>query len=397
MSIYLKSHYYTLPNKFLHITTDLPNLFPPKLAYSNVNVGATRLACAFNAVGFPDSLALVTDAGLTIGGVDAIQKLHVRCVSLGEQPRRIAHQVTTQTFVVLTQKEARTGRDAHFVKVRISHPPRSASLIAHTRLTLSFTYRKLLDARTFEVLDSFALGADENDGAVVSLSFAPDGQGGGSNNGSNKSQSLGHYYVVGTAFTVPEEVEPSRGRLLVFQVANHKLVLVSEKAVKGAVYALSALDGKVLAGINSKVQLFKWVMGGGEGEGGGTSGSIGGTQGTRGTARLPAPAELAGSLIGECSHHGHIVALYVAVKDNLIVVGDLMKSVSLLRYSSEERYACQAFPNYRRLVCLYKALTLFVRKTPKLHNGNRQGFQPELDDERGGFGPRRVFGRGELV
>ena len=41
-------------------------------------------------------------------------------------------------------------------------------------------------------------------------------------------------------------------------------------------------------------------------------------------------------LAKECSHHGHIVALYVAVRGEFIVVGDLMKSVSLLAYKPEE-------------------------------------------------------------
>ncbi|KAE8706609.1 DNA damage-binding protein 1 [Hibiscus syriacus] len=38
----------------------------------------------------------------------------------------------------------------------------------------------------------------------------------------------------------------------------------------------------------------------------------------------------------ECGHHGHILALYVQTRGDFIVVGDLMKSISLLIYKHEE-------------------------------------------------------------
>eukprot|EP00976_Prorocentrum_cordatum_P011312 227362-Prorocentrum_minimum.AAC.1 len=47
----------------------------------------------FNSESFPDSLAISVENNLTIGTIDEIQKLHIRTVHLGEQPRRIAHQV----------------------------------------------------------------------------------------------------------------------------------------------------------------------------------------------------------------------------------------------------------------------------------------------------------------
>ena len=64
-----------------------------KLLFSNVNLkDVTQMTC-FNSEGFPDSLAISTENGLTIGTIDDIQKLHIRSIPLGEQPRRIAHQV----------------------------------------------------------------------------------------------------------------------------------------------------------------------------------------------------------------------------------------------------------------------------------------------------------------
>ncbi len=84
----------------------------------------------------------------------------------------------------------------------------------------------------------------------------------------------------------------------------------AEKDTKGAVYNLNAFNGKVLAGVNNKVILYRWVSG---------------------------MDEDSRELVSECSHAGHILALYVAVRGEFILVGDLMKSMSLLIYKPEAR------------------------------------------------------------
>ncbi|ACO65083.1 predicted protein [Micromonas commoda] len=241
-----------------------------KLIYSNVNLREVLHACPFNCDAFPDSLALASESDLTIGGIDDIQKLHIRTVPLGEQPRRIAHQPETRTYAALTENFDENG---YFVR--------------------------LFDDVTFETLCKFRLEPDEQDSSVISCAFADDPR---------------VYYVVGTGYSLPEEPEPTRGRILVFRAEDGKLQLVAEKEVKGAVYNLNAFNGKLLAGINSKVELFRG------GDPVGADGAGGSTY----------------ELAKECSHHGHIVALYVAVRGEFIVVGDLMKSVSLLAYKPEE-------------------------------------------------------------
>jgi len=109
----------------------------------------------------------------------------------------------------------------------------------------------------------------------------------------------------GTAFALPTEDEPSRGRILVFNVSEAKsLKLVTEKEVKGAVYSLEPFNGKVLAAVNSKVILLKLA----DTDDGGKE------------------------LVSECGHHGHVLALYLKSRGDFIVVGDLVKSMSLLLY-----------------------------------------------------------------
>lgn len=240
------------------------------------------------------SLAIAKEGELTIGTIDDIQKLHIRSIPLGEQARRICHQEQSRTFAICSLKYSQSSSEeseAHFIR--------------------------LLDDQTFEIISTYALDTFECGCSILSCSFSDD------NN---------VYYCVGTAYVLPEENEPSKvildehvlvladvfysypecccncwqGRILVFVVEDGKLQLIAEKETKGAVYSLNAFNGKLLAAINQKIQLYKWML------------------------RDDGSHELQ----SECGHHGHILALYVQTHGDFIVVGDLMKSISLLIYKA---------------------------------------------------------------
>ncbi|CAN6454562.1 unnamed protein product [Victoria cruziana] len=241
-----------------------------KMLYSNVNLKEVNHMCPFNSAAFPDSLAIAKEGELTIGTIDDIQKLHIRSIPLGEHVRRICHQEQSRTFAFCSARHYHSGMDepeVHFVR--------------------------LLDDQTFEIISSYQLDTYENGCSILSCSFSDD------NN---------TYYCVGTAYVLPEENEPSKGRILVFSVEDGKLQLITEKETKGAVYTLNAFNGKLLAAINQKIQLYKWTLR---------------DDGSR-------------ELQSESTHHGHIVALYVQTRGDFIIVGDLMKSISLLIYKHEE-------------------------------------------------------------
>ncbi|WOL18645.1 DNA damage-binding protein 1 [Canna indica] len=241
-----------------------------KLLYSNVNLKEVSHMCPFNSAAFPDSLAIAKEGELSIGTIDDIQKLHIRTIPLGEQARRICHQEQSRTFAICSFKNCLTSNEEtemHFIR--------------------------LLDDQTFEFISTYPLDTYEHGCSILSCSFSDD------NNA---------YYCVGTAYVLPEENEPSKGRILVFVVEDGKLQLIAEKETKGAVYSLNAFNGKLLAAINQKIQLYKWML------------------------REDGSRELQ----SECGHHGHIVALYVQTRGDFIVVGDLMKSISLLLYKHEE-------------------------------------------------------------
>ncbi|KAJ6298466.1 hypothetical protein OIU76_019590, partial [Salix suchowensis] len=236
-----------------------------KLLYSNVNLKEVSHMCPFNSAAFPDSLAIAKEGELSIGTIDDIQKLHIRSIPLGEQARRICHQEQSRTFAICSLKTHSNAEESEMNFIR------------------------LLDDQTFEFISTYPLDTFEYGCSILSCSFSDD---------SNV------YYCVGTAYVLPEENEPTKGRILVFIVEDGKLQLIAEKETKGAVYSLNAFNGKLLAAINQKIQLYKWMLR---------------DDGTH-------------ELQSECGHHGHILALYVQTRGDFIVVGDLMKSISLLIY-----------------------------------------------------------------
>lgn len=69
----------------------------------------------------------------------------------------------------------------------------------------------------------------------------------------DKSSNEKYYFVVGTALALPNEDEPTKGRILVFSVVESKLRLEAETTVRGAAYSINDFNGKILAGVNSKV------------------------------------------------------------------------------------------------------------------------------------------------
>lgn len=161
------------------------------------------------------------------------------------------------------------------------------------------------------------------------------------------------YVLIGTGYALPDEDEPTRGRIIVISCSSggleghsRKVRLVTELQVRGGVYALCQFyDHMVLATVNSKTHVCKL--------------SDDGT----GVVRL--------SFVG-IGHHGHILSLFVKSKatrtgdamsnarkedeammddsptkkkphsdednmEQLAIVGDLMRSISLVRYYAEHK------------------------------------------------------------
>ena len=247
-----------------------------KLLYSNVNLKAathmTPFPCDADA---PDTLAIASEDALVLGTVDEVRKLHIRSVYLNEQPRRISHLEHVHCFAVLTMAIEAAGADGE---------ERERNFV------------KLFDETTFELCATFELTPYEAACSTLTLRVPPEQQ-------SASTAGTPTLLVVGTAFARDDEPEPTAGRLLVFDVSDRTLELVCEHRVKGAAYSLAAIGSNgLLAGVNNKLQLHEWQ---------------------------PSAAGSTPSLKLRDERSGHILVLYIAVRGEFVLVGDLMKSLSL--------------------------------------------------------------------
>ncbi|KAF6263102.1 mono-functional DNA-alkylating methyl methanesulfonate N-term-domain-containing protein, partial [Scenedesmus sp. NREL 46B-D3] len=272
-----------------------------KLLYSNLNENEVAFLCSFTTSSFPDSLALVKGQQLSLGTIDGIQKLHIRTVPLGEQPRRIAHQLSSRSWA--------SSPSAH---------PQEQTLVSD----IGRSHLRVFSDSSFDLLASYQLGSQEIPTAITSMAFGsgsaadkPDGAAAGGAAGASSSGSGSEdspaYYIVGTAVIRPNEVEPSKGHILLlsYTPGSSSITLVEQMEVHGAVYNVCEFQGKLLATVNNKVHLFKWA----------------------------AAAAGRHELVSDCSPIGvQVLCLFLAVRGDFVVVGDLMNSITLLVYKAAE-------------------------------------------------------------
>ncbi|XP_040569260.1 DNA damage-binding protein 1 [Lepeophtheirus salmonis] len=282
-----------------------------KLVFSNVNLREVKHMCPLNADSYPDSLALATDNTVIFGTIDEIQKLHIRTVRLNETPRRLAYQEETQTFGVITMRQDIQGKDG-----LVPSRPSASTLCQSTTLTSSVgtlcsnrqssggtgiggaqEYGQeqdvfsllILNQHTFEVIHSHQLMQQECGQSLLSCKLGEDPN---------------PYYIVGTAMVNPEEFEPKSGRILIFQWRDNKLNQIAEKEIKGCCFSLQQFNNKLLTSINSTVRLWEWT-----------------------------PDK---ELRLECSFFNNMIALLTRTRGDFILVGDLIRSMTLLQYKTME-------------------------------------------------------------
>ncbi|EPX70538.1 damaged DNA binding protein Ddb1 [Schizosaccharomyces octosporus yFS286] len=109
--------------------------------------------------------------------------------------------------------------------------------------------------------------------------------------------------VVGTGYNYPDQDTPDSGRLLMFTIDKDNLDLVTTYKVQGSVNTLRSYNGLIIAGINATVSVFVVREG---------------SFHVEGCLRTPT------------------YTIDLCVDDNDIVVGDLMKSISVINYSESQ-------------------------------------------------------------
>ncbi|KAF9098142.1 DNA damage-binding protein 1a [Mortierella sp. AD031] len=257
-----------------------------KILYSNVNLKQVATVASFNCEAFPNALAIVgsdEEGVLRIGSIDEFQELHVQTVPVHETARRIAYLASRKCFGVLT------------IQI-VSQEPETVGttrIVACDEEEVGFV--RLYDDQTFDVVDSFELQRDESPQSITTVTFAGDPT---------------SYIAVGTADSISEGV-PTKGRILILEVTEtSQLKLVTEVEVKGGVMAIKEFQGKLLCGINERLCVYAW--------------------------KASEKVENDCNLSLECTHRGFILVLSLAVKGEFIVAGDVIMSMTLLRYTDKK-------------------------------------------------------------
>ncbi|KAI9594127.1 mono-functional DNA-alkylating methyl methanesulfonate N-term-domain-containing protein [Syncephalis fuscata] len=262
-----------------------------RLVFAGVNLKETKMLCSFHSRAYPNCLAIVNANGIMIGAVDGIRKLHIRSVPLKEMPRRLCYYAEEELLGVLTIRTDPIPRDAMdlenaFVESRDEER----------------SYFRLLDIHTFDMLDQFRMNESELVETISIVKFA--------------SQQNQAYFVVGTGITYDGDMheEHTDGRLLVFSIEDRKkLVLTAELRVPGGVFQLTAFNGLLLACISNRVCLYD-------------------LQSNDNTdIKMP-------MLLKQVTNERlQTNCVRCSIRGDFVAVGDLLRSVALLRYVADQQ------------------------------------------------------------
>lgn len=240
-----------------------------KLLVSNVNLQEVTRVCGFDTQAFPDSLAIATESGLHLGAVDEIQKLHVTSVPLGEQPRRIVHLDSSRVFAVLTEGTVLDERGDEGVECFV----------------------RMIDDTRYDTLHKYKLKSSEGGASALATHFVGEGIDGDE-----------QFLVVGTAMELPNEDEAKEGRILIFRITDGQCLLVGNRVVRGPVFSMCPYNGMLLACVGPEVRMMSL------------------TERKDGMLMIKE----------EDRHQGYILGYRIALRGDFILVGDLLRSVTVL-------------------------------------------------------------------
>ena len=245
------------------------------LAYSSVQTSHVRAISQLSTIkdSGANCFALLGTDCLQIGNLGTVQKIDIQRVNLGDDdPVAIARVPTKGCFAVVCWRFLPYGRFSQTDRVRGSV--------------------KIFDQDSFELLDTALLEDAERPNCVqVARHDGVD------------------YVVVGTGLIDDRASETISGRIIPFQIdQSRRLTLISEaKTVNGNVYALTTVGSRLAAAVNSDVVTFPWS--------------------NDPHKRLAEDDDVWGCAFIACTLSNPA--------SNKLVVGDAMRSMSVLRVSEE--------------------------------------------------------------
>lgn len=267
-------------------TTENPSLIygsEGRIVYSAVTAEDATYICDFDAEAFPDSVVVATDSTVKISKIDTERRTHVRPLEMGETVRRIAYSPKEQVFGL------------GCIKREISH--------GEEIITSSF---KLVDEVIFgKVGEPFLLEQSSSTELVecVTRATLPDSYG-------NPAER----FLVGTCFIAEEDVasrnDESKGRLLVLGVdSDRNPYLLASHKFKGSCRRVAVMNDDIIV-----VSLTKSLV----------------------LGRYVEESSTSGVFNRLASYRPATCPVDMMVEGNIIAVGDLMKSLSLVEYTPSQ-------------------------------------------------------------
>ncbi|CAF0930077.1 unnamed protein product [Brachionus calyciflorus] len=278
-----------------------------KLVYSSVNLKQVDYMCQLDSKLYPDSLILTSSGTLRIGTMDNLQKLHIRSLHLNETVRRICYQAETKAFGLISYRldsvtqsvstlcsNQLVCKNGGLFGLNETTASKSSDLSTFSDIQTIHSFI-ILDQNTFECLYSVQFMPNEFTLSVISIKFDE------------------NYFIVGCAQVNEDEPEPKQGRLVVFKLVDNKLSYVNEVSVKGGPYCMANLNGKLLVGISNQVKLYEFKD---------------------------------GQLSLLTSYSDNVFITNLQCRNDFILIGDIMKSCSVLTYRSDTNQLEQVAKDY---------------------------------------------------
>ncbi|KAI5363122.1 putative quinoprotein alcohol dehydrogenase-like superfamily [Septoria linicola] len=244
-----------------------------RMVYSAVTADSATCICSFDSFGdYANSIAIATGSELKLASVDEERTTHVQDLPVNETVRRIAYSADLKAFGLGCIKRTL----AHGVEEVQSH-------------------FKLVDEVAFQQLDSWPLNEDELVESVIRCQL-DDGSG-----------DEAERFVVGTAYLDDQDPNKARGRIIVFEVTeDRRIKLVTELAVKGACRCLAMCQGRIVAALVKTVVILAYEF---------------------------APPKSSPQLVKKASYRTATAPIDISVTSDIIAVSDLMKSLSIIKYT----------------------------------------------------------------
>lgn len=249
-----------------------------RIVYSAVTAEDATHICSFNTPAYPDSIVVATPEYLKICHTDSERKTHVRTLSIGETVRSICYSQKERAFAIgCIKKELIKGEEI-----------------------VTSNFRLVEDVMFGDIGKPFQL-KDENGPELIECIIRAElplqyGDG-----------MPAERFIVGTSYLEDESKDTNvGGRILVFGVdSGRSPYLVMSHVLKGACRKLAILDGLIVAALVKTVVIYQYTE----------------------------TTETAASLSKLATYRTSTCPISLDVSENIIAVGDMMKSISLVEYT----------------------------------------------------------------